>query len=139
MASVRWFWALMIVISLSCFAITKHQPNHFLPPKSLMNFTTPAVKIDSRFAPLEAERCSAFLPPRLVAGRGAEPGKPIIIDFIVGRNGDVEKPVILEGADAALNGIVLNAISGWRYRPALCDGFPIEAEGRIEFGSQPRE
>jgi hypothetical protein len=104
-----------------------------------MTFTTPVVMIDSRFAPLEQPRCTAFLPPRLVAGRGTEPGKPIVIDFIVGRNGEVEKPVILEGSDPALNSNVLDVISGWRYRPALCDGLPIEAEGRIELGSQSRE
>lgn len=139
MAISRKFWGLVVFIPLSCFAITKHQPNRYLPPKPLMTFTTPVVTIDSRFAPLEQARCTAFLPPRLVAGRGTEPGKPIVIDFIVGRNGDVEKPVILEGSDPALNGNVLDVISGWKYRPALCDGLPIEAEGRIEIGSQSRE
>ena len=87
---------------------------------------------------MEEARCAAFLPPRLVAGRGADPAKPIVVDFIVGRDGSVEKPVVLEGSDPAVNGNVVGMIRGWRYRPALCDGLPIEAEGRVELGSQSR-
>lgn len=132
----RKLWPLAVLISLSCFAMTKNQPNHFLPPKPLMTFSTPVVALETRFSPLEEARCTAFFPPQLLAGRGAEPGKPIVIDFIVGRSGAVEKPVILEGSDPALNVNVLDVISGWRYRPALCDGLPIETEGRIELGSQ---
>ena len=87
---------------------------------------------------MEEARCSAFLPPQLVAGRGTDPAKPIVIDFIVDRDGTVEKPVILEGADPEWATDILDMISGWRYRPAMCDGLPIEAEGRIELGSQSR-
>jgi hypothetical protein len=86
---------------------------------------------------MEEARCSAFLPPQLLVGPGAVPVKPIVIDFIVGRTGAVEKPVILEGSDPALNLSVVDVISGWRYRPALCDGLPIETEGRIEISTPP--
>lgn len=130
-------WPLTVLISFSCFAITTHQPNRFTPPRPLITtFTAPVVSLDTRFAPLEEPRCSAFLPPRLVAGRGTVPSKPVVIDFIVGRNGNVEKPVILEGADSGLG--ALHAVRGWHYTPALCDGLPIEAEGRVELGSQSR-
>ncbi len=135
----RMLWPLAVLIPLACFGMARHQPNHNIVPRPLLSFNTPVVTHDSRFSPMEEARCSAFLPPRLVAGRGAEPEKPIVIDFIVGRDGAVEKPVIIEGADASLSVNVLDVISGWRYRPALCDGLPIEAEGRIELGgSQSR-
>jgi hypothetical protein len=134
----RKLWPLAVLISISCFATTKNQPNHYLPPKPLISFSHPVITLDSRFSLLEEARCSAFLPPQLLAGRGTDPAKPIVIDFIVGRNGAVEKPVILESADPAVNVNVLDVISGWRYRPALCDGLPIETEGRIELGSPNR-
>lgn len=134
----RTVWPLALLIPLTCFAYSKHHPTRFTQPKPLIPFHDQVVTVDMRFAPLEETRCTAFLPPRLVAGRGADFQKPVVIDFIVGRSGNVEKPVILEGADPAVNLDVLDVVSGWHYRPAMCDGLPIEAEGRVELGSQVR-
>lgn len=138
MRRARKLWPLALLISISCFPMSRHQPNRNLAPKPLLPFNTTVVTLDSRFSPMEEARCTAFLPPQLVAGRGTDPTRPIVIDFIVDRDGTVEKPVILEGADPEFNTDVLDMVSGWRYRPAMCDGLPIEAEGRIELGSQTR-
>jgi TonB family protein len=59
----------------------------------------------------------------------------ISVSFIVGTDGHVHSPLILESAGAAPDRKVLNAVRSWRYRPALCNGVPAEAEGKIEFSS----
>jgi TonB family protein len=57
----------------------------------------------------------------------------ITVSFIVGTDGHVHAPLILESAGAPFDRTVLNAVRGWRYRPARCNGVPTEAEGRIQF------
>jgi TonB family protein len=59
----------------------------------------------------------------------------ISVSFIVGTDGHVHSPLILESAGASPDRKVLNAVRSWRYRPALCNGVPAEAEGKIEFSS----
>jgi TonB family protein len=59
----------------------------------------------------------------------------ISVSFIVGTDGHVHSPFILESAGASPDRKVLNAVRSWRYRPALCNGVPAEAEGKIEFSS----
>jgi TonB family protein len=60
----------------------------------------------------------------------------ISVSFIVGTDGHVHSPFILESAGALPDRKVLNAVRSWRYRPALCNGVPAEAEGNIEFSSR---
>jgi len=57
----------------------------------------------------------------------------ITVSFIVGTDGRVHSLFILEGDNPAEDGTVLKAVRSWRYRPAKCNGVPIEAEARIEF------
>ena len=59
----------------------------------------------------------------------------ISVSFIIGTDGRVHSPLILESAGTAPDRKVLNAVRSWRYRPALCNGVPTEAEGNIEFSS----
>lgn len=132
------FWPLAVLLAVSSLAMTRKEPTRKLPsPPRLMTRLAPTVlTVDTRFAPLEQARCSAFLPPRLVSGHAAKPANPVEVDFIVGRNGQVEKPFLLEGTDSAVK--VVSVIRAWHYRPALCDGLPVEAEGRVKLGSQSR-
>lgn len=60
----------------------------------------------------------------------------ISVSFIVGTDGHVHSPFILESAGASPDRKVLNAVRSWRYRPALCNGVPAEAEGKIEFSNR---
>jgi TonB family protein len=60
----------------------------------------------------------------------------ISVSFIVGTDGHVHSPLILESAGAAPDRKVLSAVRSWRYRPALCNGVPAEAEGKIEFSNR---
>jgi TonB family protein len=59
----------------------------------------------------------------------------ISVSFIIGTDGRVHSPLILESAGSSPDRKVLNAVRSWRYRPALCNGVPTEAEGNIEFSS----
>jgi TonB family protein len=57
----------------------------------------------------------------------------ITMSFIVGTDGQVHSPLILEGISDAIDREVLEIVRSWRYRPALCNGAPTEAEAKIEF------
>jgi len=60
----------------------------------------------------------------------------ITVTFIVGTDGLVHSPLILQGAGPAEDRTVLNTINSWRYRPATCNGVPTESEGKILFSSR---
>ena len=63
------------------------------------------------------------------AGRG----KRVRVSFIIGTDGHVHSPLILESAGLAGDRHVLETVRRWRYRPATCNGVPTETEGKIEF------
>jgi TonB family protein len=55
------------------------------------------------------------------------------VSFIVGSDGRVHSPLILQSAGPVGDRNVLRTVRTWRYRPATCNGVPTEAEGKIEF------
>jgi TonB family protein len=55
------------------------------------------------------------------------------VSFIIGIDGRVHSPLILESAGLAGDRRVLETVRHWRYRPAMCNGVPTEIEGKIEF------
>jgi TonB family protein len=65
----------------------------------------------------------------LSAGRG----KRVKVSFIIGTDGRVHTPLILESAGLRGDRRVLDTVRTWRYRPATCNGVPTETEGKIEF------
>lgn len=60
-------------------------------------------------------------------------GKRVKVSFIIGTDGRVHSPLILESAGLAGDRRVLQTVRSWRYRPATCNGVPTETEGKIEF------
>lgn len=94
----------------------------------------------SPLAPLLATApCADSRPPEALA----TPDPPVQLDdlnvrvsFIVGADGRVESPFILESAGAADDEVVLRAVRYWRFRPALCNGVPTEMEARVRFAGQ---
>jgi TonB family protein len=64
------------------------------------------------------------------------PGQKIKVSFIIGTDGRVHSPLILESAGIAGDSHVLQTVRTWRYRPATCNGVPTETEGKIEFFSR---
>ena len=63
-------------------------------------------------------------------------GKKVKVSFIIGTDGRVHSPLILESAGLAGDRHVLETVRSWRYRPATCNGVPTETEGKIEFSSR---
>lgn len=83
-------------------------------------------------------RCEDTRPPQALTTPDpllvpAGPGEKVKVSFIVGADGRVQSPLILESAGAADDHNVLQTVRTWKYRPATCNGVPIEAEGKIEF------
>jgi TonB family protein len=60
----------------------------------------------------------------------------IRVSFIVGTDGRVHSPLILQSAGSNEVRAVLDTVRSWRYRPAMCNGVPTETEGKIEFSSR---
>jgi TonB family protein len=63
-------------------------------------------------------------------------GRKVKVSFIIGTDGRVHSPLILESAGIAGDRRVLQAVRTWRYRPATCNGVPTETEGKIVFSSR---
>ena len=99
---------------------------------------------DSEFAAIPHTArvsCAAAQPPQALATPNPlldqpDPNGKITVSFIIGADGRVYSPLILESAGPGEDRTVLNAVRSWRYRPAMCNGVPTEAEGKIEFSSR---
>jgi len=70
-------------------------------------------------------------PDPLFVSSGHE--KRVKVSFIVGTDGRVHSPLILESAGLRGDRHVIDTIRTWRYRPATCNGVPTDTEGKIEF------
>jgi len=66
----------------------------------------------------------------------ASNGHKVKVSFIIGTDGHVHSPLILESAGIAGDRRVLQTVRTWRYRPATCNGVPTETEGKVEFSSR---
>lgn len=100
---------------------------------------------DSQFAtvphtPMWAS-CEVSEPPEALATPNPLLGMPdsnarVTVSFIIGTDGRVHSPLILESVGSSEDRNVLDTVRAWRYRPALCNGVPTEAEAKIEFSSR---
>ncbi len=63
-------------------------------------------------------------------------GRKIKVSFIIGVDGRVHSPLILESAGISGDRRVLQTVRTWRYRPATCNGVPTETEGKVEFSGR---
>lgn len=66
----------------------------------------------------------------------AAAGQKVTVSFIIGIDGHVHSPLILESAGMARDRRVLQTVRTWKYRPATCNGVPTEIEGKVEFSTQ---
>jgi TonB family protein len=85
--------------------------------------------------------CEAVQPPEALATPDplfttSAHGQKVKVSFIIGTDGRVHSPLILESAGLAGDRHVLQTVRTWRYRPATCNGVPTETEGKIEFSSR---
>jgi TonB family protein len=86
-------------------------------------------------------RCERTHPPEALTTPNPliEPSDPTIrvrVSFIVGADGRVHSPLILESAGSIEDHTILETVRTWRYRPAMCNGVPTETEAKIEFSSR---
>lgn len=100
---------------------------------------------DSEFAAVPhtsaQNRCEATAPPEALATPNPILDSPdtaskVTVSFIIGTDGRVHSPLVLESAGPTEDRTVLNIVRSWRYRPAMCNGVPTEAEAKIEFSSR---
>lgn len=100
---------------------------------------------DSEFAdlahPAARGECGAVQPPQALATPDPllnenELNSKASVSFIVGTDGRVHGALILESAGPNEDRTILDAVRFWRYRPALCNGVPTEAEAKVEFSSR---
>jgi TonB family protein len=85
--------------------------------------------------------CAAVEPPQALTTPDplfttAANGRKVRVSFIIGTDGRVHSPLILESAGVAGDRRVLQTVRTWRYRPATCNGVPTETEGKVEFSSR---
>jgi TonB family protein len=100
---------------------------------------------DSKFAAMvratATSNCEASEPPEPLATPNplidiAEPSGKVSVSFIIGTDGRVHSPLILESAGPVEDRTILDTVRSWRYRPATCNGAATETEGKIEFSSR---
>jgi TonB family protein len=104
----------------------------------------PSPKRDTEFSAIAhttRSSCSATQPPQELATPSPLLDRPskdekIKVSFIIGTDGRVHSPFILESAGSTADQVVLDTVRSWRYRPATCNGVPTEAEARIGFSSR---
>lgn len=85
--------------------------------------------------------CEQVQPPQALTTpdplfSAATHGQKVKVSFIIGTDGRVHSPLILESAGLAGDRHVLQTVRSWRYRPATCNGVPTETEGKVEFSSR---
>ena len=90
---------------------------------------------------VQSPACSDLQPPEALTTpdplfAAATLGRTVRISFIIGIDGRVHSPLILESVGFAGDRRVLQTVRTWRYRPATCDGVPTETEAKIEFSLQ---
>jgi TonB family protein len=85
--------------------------------------------------------CEDVQPPQALATPDplftmAVNGRKVKVSFIIGIDGRVHSPLILESAGLTGDRRVLQTVRTWRYRPATCNGVPTETEGKVEFSGR---
>jgi hypothetical protein len=59
----------------------------------------------------------------------------VVVDFIIGYDGQVYSPFVLESSDEAASREVMRLVKTWRFHPATCNHVPIDVEGKVVFFS----
>jgi hypothetical protein len=99
-----------------------------------------------RFQPLEEAdvdmECESTEPPQALATphtwvAAIPDNTKIVVNFIIGTDGQVYSPFVLDGAASdSLYRKLVNEVRRWHYRPALCNGVPTDAEVKVQLSSR---
>jgi TonB family protein len=134
---------LLVLFPGLCFAVALDSSNQ----ESLLTrerHVWASTKRDTEFSAVAhstRSSCEATRPPEALATPSPLLDRPdknasIKVSFIIGTDGRVHSPFILESAGSPADQVVLDTVRSWRYRPATCNGVPTEAEARIGFSSR---
>lgn len=87
------------------------------------------------------EPCASSRPPEALATPDPlldhqDSPEKVAVSFVIGIDGRVHSPVILESAGSEEDLRVLQALRIWRYRPATCNAAPTEMESKVEFSTR---
>jgi TonB family protein len=141
-----WLFA-FAALSAACMASVENPPvrGSEVPALAEREGKLGAIAVrDSNFSPMARaaarSSCEAVQLPEALATPNPlldSPGwgSAVTVSFIIGTDGRVHSPLILEGFGVNQDRIVLDAVRSWRFRPATCNGVPTEAEGKIAFSS----
>lgn len=93
----------------------------------------------SQSEPLELPRCEDVRAPEALLTPDPQwqvydDSLHVRVSFIVGADGQVHSAFILDSGGPVEDRLILRAVRRWRYRPALCNGVPIDSEARVRFG-----
>ncbi|MGA7908121.1 MAG: TonB family protein [Candidatus Sulfotelmatobacter sp.] len=139
-----WPWLLIFAVSASGTASVVQIPAPGVRPRNLSDrerqlwrtlnrasefSNVPHVSARASCEENQPPQALATPDPLIPSGDAAK----VKVSFIVGADGRVHSPLILESAGPVRDRSVLQTVRHWRYRPATCNGVPTEAEGRIEF------
>lgn len=147
---LRWVWMLLCVVPAPGFSFASVSPavTRTAVPLSwesrearIRAFTLRDSKFSSVAHIAARPSCEATQPPQALATPDPlleldDEDARVTVSFIVGTDGRVHAPLILQSAGSPFDRTVLNAVRSWRYRPATCNGVPTEAEGRISFSAR---
>jgi TonB family protein len=133
----------ILIVAIPCSATVSSSPRRL--QLTLQNREQKTWKAPSRASEFSEvphvsarARCEDTQPPEAIAT--PDPllvppvkGAKVKVSFIIGADGRVHSPLILESGGPVGDHNVLQTVRAWRYRPATCNGVPTEAEGKIEF------
>ena len=141
---LRRLWPLLLILTISAAASVQSVSPRFRqavlserehklwksPIRATQFSEVPHVSARSRCEDTQPPEALTTPNPLMVP---AAAGIKVKVSFIIGADGRVHSPLILESAGAAGDRNVLQTVRAWRYRPATCNGVPTESEGKIEF------
>jgi TonB family protein len=133
----RWIVVLAVWV-LACFGSVASRPGstpqwnteRAVWPASFHHAAQGAISRCERARPAEA----LATPDPLLDG--LEPKGKVAVSFIIGTDGLVHSPVVIESGGSDEDSSVLEAVRAWRYRPATCNAVPAETESKVEFSSR---
>src|SRR5215831_15364229 len=145
----RYFWPIMILLLAASIVAFARTTSAAIPAASPLDHRERQVSltlrraaqyvdvphISSRPACADVQPPQALTTPDPLLTSSASSGN-IKVSFIIGTDGRVHSPLILQSAGVVGDRRVLQTVRTWRYRPATCNGVPTETEGKIEFSNR---
>jgi TonB family protein len=145
---MRRIWPAILISSMSLFSLAVSTVDKSVASEALQSrerrFTRSLVRaaqfVDVRHISSQPN-CADVEPPEALTTpyplfTTSAFGHKVKVSFIIGTDGRVHSPLILESGGLAGDRRVLQTVRSWRYRPATCNGVPTETEGKVEFSAR---